>query len=486
MDSSTTYIAPKTIPPLDPGFRPPVLTHRQFLSNVEASGNARPLSLAIEDDTGRRLCYRTRLFAPDHPQASANTFYAERLAKYLLWQHGGWKLMVGGAPDIANHLQEIYAPSGPRAFDAEFWGSRINQRPFSVVALQTDEIPESTTDAGSAISPDWKGWRIGFDLGASDRKVALVKDGTLALTEAGEPVLSTELPWDPRPQTDPQWHYDKIMELLNLANSTLQKVDASATITAIGGSSAGIYSNGRVRMASLFRGITSREQFEAKVAPLFERIAKDWGNIPFRIENDGDVTALAGAIALNEGAVLGLAMGSSLAAGYVDEKRRIRGWKNELAFAPVDYNPDAAVDEWSGDRGVGANYFSQQAVARLIPEAGLSMPDIPDSDLPARLVRVQEKMAEGDQRARRIYETIGCYLGYTIPHYCDFYQPVRHIELLGRVMTGEGGQIILRTARDILDREFPELAKQIHFYEPDEREKRHGQAAAAAHLPEAH
>ncbi|OPZ26136.1 MAG: hypothetical protein BWZ02_02160 [Lentisphaerae bacterium ADurb.BinA184] len=216
---------------------------------------------------------------------------------------------------------------------------------------------------------------------------------------------------------------------------------------------------------------------------MFERMREAWGGIPLRIENDGDVTALAGAVALRDNAVLGLAMGSSLAAGYVDPEGRIQGWMNELAFAPLDYRPDAAADEWSGDRGVGANYLSQQAVGRLIPLAGIAMPEIPEADLPRRLVRVQELMRQGDARARRIYETIGRYLGYTVAHAFDFYPDIRHVEILGRVMTGDGGRVILDEARRVLDAEFPELAERFSFYEPSEREKRHGQAAAAAHLP---
>jgi predicted NBD/HSP70 family sugar kinase len=235
-------------------------------------------------------------------------------------------------------------------------------------------------------------------------------------------------------------------------------------------------------VASLFRGITPRERFEQEAAPIFKEIQKAWG-IPLRLENDGDVTALAGAISLGEGAVLGLAMGSSLAGGYVDEDRKIKGWMNELAFAPVDFNPAAAVDEWSRDRGVGANYFSQQAVARLIPVAGIEMPDIDEDAFPLRLKRVQQLMEQGDERARKIYQTIGTYFGYTVALYADFYQPLKHIEVLGRVMTGEGGRLILDGAREVLKAEFPELAESINFYEPDEREKRHGQAAAAASLP---
>ena len=179
---------------------------------------------------------------------------------------------------------------------------------------------------------------------------------------------------------------------------------------------------------------------------------------------------------LGEGPVLGLAMGSSLAGGYVDVNRKIKGWMNELAFAPVDYNPAAATDEWSRDQGVGANYFSQQAVGRLIPAAGIAMEDLPADALPLRLKRVQELMAAGDERARRIYQTVGTYFGYSVAHYADFYQPLKHIEVLGRVMSGEGGRLILEGARAVLAAEFPELAKSVNFFEPDEREKRHGQA----------
>jgi predicted NBD/HSP70 family sugar kinase len=475
-------VAPSHVPVLDPDFRPPVLANRAFLAEVDASGSAVPFVIAVERDQGRVSRYDTRVFAMDHPRAAANFYYVERLLKFLLWQWGGWKVTVGGPVELVRFLESCYSGTGMRSFDAEFWGDQVYEQEMEFVATTADKAPAGSDGAGSDVALDWKGWRIGFDLGASDRKVAAVKDGELALRADGTPVISEEYVWDPKPQNDPTWHYDQIMAILKQAETAIREVDPDARIQAIGGSSAGVYVNGRVRIASLFRGVTPRERFEKEVAPIFMRIRDEWG-IPLRLENDGDVTALAGAISLGEGAVLGLAMGSSLAAGYVDEDRRIKGWMNELAFAPVDFNPDAAVDEWSRDSGVGANYFSQQAVARLIPAAGIQMEDIPEDALPERLKRVQALMADGDERARRIYETIGTYFGYTVAHFCDFYCPVRHIEVLGRVMTGEGGQIILSRARAILEDEFPELAAQVNFYEPDEREKRHGQAAAAASLP---
>ena len=475
-------IAPKTVPVLDPDFRPPVLANRAFLAEVDASGCAVPCLIAVERDRGRISRFDTRIFAMSHPRAAANFFYVERIVKFLLWQFGGWKVTIHAPLEIVKYIEACYSRTGIRRFDAEFWGDQTYEHEMTIVHAATPaDVPEVNDGESSAVALDWKGWRIGFDLGASDRKVAVVKDGKLALKADGEPVLSEEYVWDPKPQTDINYHFDQINWILKEAERKVKEIDPDAKIQAIGGSSAGVYVDGRVRVSSMFRGITPRERFDKEAAPIFKEIAKAWG-IPLRLENDGDVTALAGAISLNDGAVLGLAMGSSLAGGYVDENRAIKGWMNELAFAPVDYNPKAAVDEWSCDFGVGANYFSQQAVARLIDAAGIEMPDIAAGAFPLRLKRVQELMLKGDERARKIYETIGVYLGYTIAHYCDFYKTVRHVEILGRVVTGEGGKIILDLAKKVLREEFPEIAG-LDFYEPDEREKRLGQAAAAASLP---
>src|SRR6185369_8462867 len=193
-----------------------------------------------------------------------------------------------------------------------------------------------------------------------------------------------------------------------------------------------------------------------------------------------EVTALAGSMALNDNAVLGIAMGSSLAAGFVTPQGSITTWLNELAFVPVDYRENAPVDEWSGDGGVGAQYFSQQAVGRLLAPAGIELP--PEMPLPVKLEQVQQLMAEGDERARQVYETIGVYFGYNIATYADFYE-VRNLLVLGRVLSGTGGDLILEVARKVLRREFPEIAERIRFHIPDEKEKRHGQAIAAASLP---
>jgi predicted NBD/HSP70 family sugar kinase len=185
-------------------------------------------------------------------------------------------------------------------------------------------------------------------------------------------------------------------------------------------------------------------------------------------------------MSLGENAILGIALGTSTAAGYVTPDGNITSWLDELAFVPIDDNPAAPVDEWSGDYGVGSQYFSQQCVGRLMPAAGIEAPV--DMPLPQKLELVQQLMATGDDRATKIYQTIGTYLGYGVAHFADFYE-LCHVLVLGRVTSGPGGDCIVNGARAVLESEFPDLARQITFHVPSEKDKRHGQAIAAASLP---
>lgn len=214
---------------------------------------------------------------------------------------------------------------------------------------------------------------------------------------------------------------------------------------------------------------------------MFARIRQDMGGIPLEVINDGEVTALAGSMSLEDDSILGVAMGSSQAAGYVTPSGSITDWLNELAFAPVDYQPDGPVDEWSGDRGVGALYFSQQCVFRLAPKVGIDIPD--DMTLAEKLKVVQAALEDGHPGARQIWETIGTYLGYGLAHYADFYA-LKHVLILGRVTSGSGGSLILDGANRVLQTEFPGLAATFHIQLPDEKSRRVGQSIAAASLPE--
>jgi predicted NBD/HSP70 family sugar kinase len=430
---------------------------------VKESGGGDNLAIALERSDGSVSVFRTAVLAHGGANVEANYRYVERLLKFLLWQKGGYRVTIGGDARIADYLRSVYAPEGARAFDYQFMGERVYGRPMAIENTTFDAAPverETTAPLGRHLD----GYRIGFDLGASDRKCAAVAQGKV--------IFSDEVAWNPSTQADPQYHFDGIQDSLKRAAAHLPRVDA------IGGSAAGVYVNNEVRVGSLYRAVPPG-LFDSRVRRLFFELQAAWGGIPFEVVNDGEVTALAGSMALGDNAVLGIAMGSSLAAGFVTPHGAITTWLNELAFVPVDYREDAPADEWSGDRGVGVQYFSQQGTRRLLEPAGIHLPA--ETPLPAKLEQVQKLMAAGDPRARQIYETIGVWCGYSIAHYADFYD-FRNLLVLGRVMTGEGGDLILQVAEKVLKEEFPEVAERIRFHIPGEQEKRHGQAIAAASL----
>ncbi|NLJ79595.1 MAG: ROK family protein [Firmicutes bacterium] len=455
---------PKMAPLLDPDFLPAALWNRAFLKAVEESGRGVPLAIGLERDGGQVAVYKTRLFPSGQEKNwdRANFFYVERLVKSLLWVKGGWKITIGGSPVVGHQLKKAYLPGGMRAFDAEFMG-RVYEQDFVVEVTEYEGVPEEhekTEQAGGHL----EGCRIGFDAGGSDRKVAAVKDGKV--------LFSDETVWHPKINEDPDYHFAGILDSVKRAAQHLPRIDA------IGVSSAGIYINNRTMVASLFIKVPP-ELFHAKVKDIYPRLAREMGSVPLEVRNDGDVTALAGAAALKDTNILGIAMGTSEAVGYVDGKGHLTGWLNELAFAPVDYNSQAMVDEWSGDFGCGVKYFSQDAVIKLAPIAGIQL----DAGLtPAEKLSAVQKLVEaGHQGAEKIFASIGSYLGYTLAHYSDFYK-IKHLLILGRVTSGKGGALILEKAREVVDGEFPELGK-LEFHLPGESDRRVGQAIAAAGLP---
>jgi predicted NBD/HSP70 family sugar kinase len=455
-------IAPRCVPVLDPHFRPAALATRAFAAEATVA-----ITLALEQADGSVFHHATKVLAASHPAASeANPFFVERLVKFLLWAYGGWRIHVAGPVELADSLRRHYTETATGKFDSEIIGERIYDRPIEVVHAPTSVDLPAPRAVTAPLGRHWDGCRIGFDLGGSDRKVAAVIDG--------ECVFSEETVWDPYFQPDPQYHFDGVMDSLRRAAAHLPRVDA------IGGSAAGVYVNNRVKVASLFRGVPA-DLFNSRVKDLFLELRRAWNDIPFDVVNDGEVTALAASMSLGVNSVLGIAMGTSTAAGFVTADGNITSWLNELAFNPTDYHPSAPRDEWSGDFGCGAQYFSQQAVGRLLAPAGIECdPKLP---LPEKLKLVQELMkTTGDVRAARLYDTLGTYLGYGLAHDADFYA-FEHVLVLGRVTTGVGGDIILDAARRVLKTEFPALHERIRFHTPDEKDKRHGQAVAAASLP---
>ena len=447
----------KHIPILDPEFMPLMRFNHAFLADAK-----KPVGIAVERADGQMASCHT--FIHGTPEmAQADHYYIERIVKTILWMKGGFKVYVSGDEGTYEYLKTVYCAGGQQEFDWDYMAS-VFEHPFEIVLV--DEIPEAK-DAPKAIGGHLGGCRIGFDAGGSDRKVSAVVDG--------ETVYSEEVVWFPKINSDPDYHYDGIVAALKSAAEHMPRVDA------VGVSSAGVFINNRTMNASLFLKVP-KELYDKKVKDIYIRAIRDtFGDVPYCVINDGDVSALAGAMSLNDNSVLGIAMGTSEAVGYVDEEGRITGWLNELAFVPVDAQPDAMRDEWSGDVGCGVKYFSQDGVIKLAPRAGI---ELEESLSPAEKLKVVQKlMTEDDPRAAQVYESIGVYLGHTLAYYYELYG-CRHVLLLGRVMSGKGGDLILDTAKKVLADEYPEAAGKMVPELPDEKFRRVGQSMAAASLPE--
>lgn len=455
------------IPGLDPGYDPFLLRLAEEEDRIAALPGAVRIRLGLERDEGAVEIADTWL--PPDPGPGDGRL-VRRLVKTLLWLYGGHTLLVasddpgfGAARALAGELAAEYAVGGARAFDAGMM-HRAYDRPLAFRAVSWANAPERAARS-RPLGRHLDGCRIGLDLGGSDRKVSAVIDG--------RSVFSEEVVWHPKTMSDPSWHHREILSALRSAAARLPRVDA------IGVSAAGIHVHNEVRVASLFMKVPD-DRFQAEVRPMFRSIAEEMGGVPLELANDGDVTALAGAMSLSVQALLGIAMGTSQAAGFVDERGGIAGWLNELAFVPVDLRPDAPVDEWSGDRGCGVSYFSQEGVIRLAGLAGLPLP--PEAAPAEKLVVVQERMKAGDPAALAIYETLGGHLGLALAGYHRFYH-MDHVLVLGRVLSGEGGEIIRVRAESALARIDPDLSERVTLHLPDEASRRVGQSIAAASLP---
>ena len=458
----------KNLPELDPGFIPLGPWMKAYLANA-----SKPISIAVERDKGKITVRHAKIYGTPE-MAEADYRFVERYVKFLLWSIGGFRVYILGASEIARRLAKEYVyfengegENGKRWFDVQFM-SDVFENGFEIVdCVSPAEFPEEN-DASVSVGGHMEGCRIGFDAGGSDRKVSAVIDG--------KTVYSEEVVWHPKTQENPQYHYEEIVKAFQTAASKMPRVDG------IGVSSAGVFIGNAPMVSSLFIKVPREKEVRKLVHTVFDRAAAAIGDgtVPIVVANDGDVTALAGAMGLGATAVMGMAMGTSEAVGYVDRKGNVLGWFNELAFAPVDLSENAMMDEWSYDIGVGCKYFSQDAVIKLAPAAGLVLDD---GLTPAeKLKAVQGLMEEHDARAVKIFEAIGCYLAHTMELYSMFYD-VEHMIVLGRVMSGKGGDIILAECKRIMAEEYPALARKMTVMLPDEKTRRVGQAVAAASLP---
>ncbi len=447
----------KNVPTLDPEFIPFGVWMNAYLE-----GAKQPLAIAVERDKGQVSVHHTYIHGTAE-YADADYRFVERYVKFLLWSIGGFRVSICGCSEIAQKLKAAYSENGERAFDYDFF-FKLYERHLEIQDLTLEECP-AANESAQPLGGHLDGCRIGFDAGGSDRKVSAVIDG--------ECVFSEEVVWFPKLNPDPNYQYNEILTALRTAASKMPRVDA------IGISSAGTFIGNAPMISSIFYKVPRDRWDEVKTC--FDRAAAEIGDVPCVVANDGDVSALAGAMGMNTGCIMGMAMGTSEAVGYVDAEKNVKGWISELAFAPVDLNENAMQDEWSTDRGVGCKYFSQDAVIKLAPKAGIEL----DPELsPAEKLKVVQKLMEADDpRAAAIYHDIGIYLANSVVLYSRFYD-IHHLMLMGRVMSGKGGDIILDTCNKVLKEEYPELGEKVEVMLPDENTRRVGQSVAAASLPE--
>ena len=458
----------KNLPELDPGFIPLGPWMEAYLKNAD-----KPIAIAVERDKGKITVRRACIYGTPE-MAAADYRFVERYVKFLLWSIGGFRVYILGASEIAQKLKAAFVyfengggENGERWFDVQFM-SDVFENGFEVVDCRSEAEFPGENDASVSVGGHMEGCRIGFDAGGSDRKVSAVIDGVT--------VYSEEVVWHPKTMADPQYHYDEIVKAFKTAAEKMPRVDG------IGVSSAGVFIGNAPMVSSLFIKVPREKEVRKLVHTVFDRAATEIGDgtVPIVVANDGDVTALAGAMGMGKTAVMGMAMGTSEAVGYVDRKGNVLGWFNELAFAPVDLNENAMMDEWSYDIGVGCKYFSQDAVIKLAPAAGI---ELDEGLTPAEKLKVvQELMAQDDPRAVKIFESIGCYLAHTMQLYSMFYD-VDYMMVLGRVMSGKGGDTILAECNRVMAEEYPALAAKMTVMLPDEKTRRVGQAVAAASLP---
>lgn len=437
----------KFVPKYEKNFKPAYLELIKFFKTCNKT-----LHIAIERNND--LTYRRDIPISDDFETSY--FYVERIIKSILWIVGGYKIYVDNKK-YYERLKAEYSIKGTRSFDCVFM-SKVYENDFEVIYSSLAEMPKESSES-LKIGGFSDGCRIGFDAGGSDRKVCAVKDG--------EVVYSEEVIWFPKENKDPNYHYEEIKKAFKTAADKLPRVDA------IGVSSAGIYIDNNVRVASLFLKVKD-DDFNKTIKTIYKDIASIYGNIPLVVANDGDVASLAGAIELNDTEVLGIAMGTSEAAGYINTDGGINGWLNELAFVPVDFSSEAMIDEWSLDYGCGVKYFSQDGVIKLANNAGLHLCGTPAE----KLLQVQEMCEKNDEIALQIFKDIGVCFGYSLAYYSMFYD-LKYVLILGRVTSGIGGSKIIEFANKVLEY----LHLDIKLVTPDEKNKRLGQAFVASTLP---
>jgi len=478
-------VKPKVAAPLDPGFCPVILAKKTYLAAAKDCKSKLHWALPRPDGCGR---YSLPVFPDDDPRVEASIELAKVLIQEMIWMRGASGLHLDGSKKICHAIKAAYSKGGSYEFEASQM-PKVNGTPddeFEVKMVKAEEM-EAERDTPQECGKETHGCRLAFDLGKSDIKTVAIKDGKV--------LFSQETEWDVT-NPDPQYHFDEIVKAMK---DTIEKAKPKGftRVDSVGGSATGTVSaNNEATWCDIFPNVPP-DVYKEKVVDIFQRIAYEVaGHVPLKVINDGEVTALAAVQKIKQGNVLGISMGSSEGGGYANADGNLMGWINELCYIKIDMNPEAPTDPWTkgAHRGISHMYLGQRGVTKLASKGGVKVPEnlayphpnmctIKHEDHAKCLKLVQKAMEDPEQepQVRKIYETVGVYLGYAVAQYSEFYK-IDHIMILGRVSKGAGGDIMLDTAKEVLKKEFPELSK-ILFHTADEHFKAVGQCIAAAALP---
>jgi predicted NBD/HSP70 family sugar kinase len=432
-------------------FDPSFISARKALEKFEEAGTS-PLSIAISQPRGLIYVYNTKV----NPDPIVTYPFLKRLLLTLVWMVGGSQIQLYGDSKVCDYL--ISKQKGDPEWDSTALNMEmIFSHPFSIVKVANK--PQAH-DYHIPLSDDFSGCRIGFDAGGSDRKVSAVKDGQVLYSE--------EVLWQPKSQKDFKYHYDGVVDSFRRAAKYLPHVDA------IGVSTAGVPVDNEMAQCNLFFSLPMDKQINPGRKLYIDVVKNEFPDATLKVANDGDVTAMGGSFYFHKDKVLGLAMGTSLAAGYCINSS-FNGWISELGKVPLNYASDAICHYATHISGAGSEYLSQKGIIRLCEKAGF----VTEGTLPIRLLAIQEEAKKGNPTILEAYDEMGIYLGSALALYSKFLD-IRSVLLLGRVMSGVGGEHIVASATAYLkENGYPNM----DIFTPDEKFKRLGQSYLAASLP---
>jgi len=480
--SELLVVEPKVKAPLDPGFAPVVLAKREYRKAAEGCADTFYFALPRPDGCARG---ELKVFPEDDRRYQASVILAGVMIQELIWMCGATELQLSGPAKFCETMKTAFSKGGTYEFEADVMPKAFGtpEKTFEVKIVAAGDMP-AKKDSPQVCGKTANGCRLAFDLGKSDIKTVAIKDG--------EVLDSKETEWDVT-NVDPDYHYKAITDAMR-ATIDRAKANGFGDIQAVGGSATGTVSgDNEATWCDIFPNVPP-DVYKAKVVDIFKRMAKDIaGDVPLKVINDGEVTALAAVQKIGKGNVMGISMGSSEGAGYANSDGNLMGWINELCYVKLDMNPKAPTDPWTkgAHRGISHMYLGQRGATKNaykicdVPEnykyPHPDMCTIKHEDHAQCLKLIQAAMKDNPEKASDLYKTCGVYLGYGLAQYCEFYS-IEHVMILGRVSKGAGGDLVLQTASEVLATEFPHLPK-ITFHTADDHFKAVGQCIAAAALP---